>query len=252
MARSLQTMVVATALAGCALIGHAVAGEFIVSPVRLELGAASRSGAITVRNEGKDKIAFQLEAMEWRQDAQGKDQYVETRELVFFPKIMSIEPGQEALVRVGARTTVVQTEKTYRLFIQELPGTAKPPENTAAQVNFLIRFGAPIFVGPVQPRDSLVIDNVALARGELSLVAQNSGNRHQVLEGVYLKGLDAGGAEVYALTLADRYLLSGAAKRFAANIPAAQCARIVSLSVEVRTDKVSAARKLDVDRTMCP
>jgi fimbrial chaperone protein len=171
---------------------------------------------------------------------------------VFFPKIMSVEPGQEGLVRVGIRSPVVQTEKTYRLFIQELPGTAKPPEHTAAQVNFLIRFGAPIFIGPVKPQDSLAVDSVSMTKGVVTFAAHNTGNRHQVVQGVFLKGVDAAGQEVYSLTLADRYLLAGTAKTFSATVGRPECMRLASLSVEVRTDKLSTVRKLDVDPNMCP
>lgn len=253
MPRKLHSRVLAAALLGCALVAPPAAGEFVVSPVRVDLGPASRSAAIKVRNDGKEKIGFQLEAMEWRQDAGGKDQYLPTQELVFFPKIMSVEPGDESVIRVGAKTPVVETEKTYRLFIQELPGAAsRAPENAAAQVNFLIRFGAPVFVAPVKPQDSLAIDNVALLKGALSLSARNGGNRHQIFQGIHLKGADAAGKEVYALTLTDRYLLAGASKAFSADIPAAQCALLASLSVEVKTDKLSAVRKLDVTPSMCP
>jgi fimbrial chaperone protein len=245
-------LVLATALVGSALFGRAFAGEFVVSPVGLDLGGTARSGAITIRNDGKDKLGFELEAMEWRQDAEGKDQYVPTNELVFYPKVMAVEPGQEGLVRVGIRTPLVQTEKTYRLFIQELPGNAKAAASSTAQVNFLIRFGAPIFVGPVKPQDSLTVDSLAVAKGVVSVSTHNTGNRHQVMQGVSLKGVDRTGNEVWSLTLADRYLLAGTAKAYSAVIPRADCTRIASLSVEVRTDKLSTVRKLDVDPTMCP
>lgn len=252
MPRKLHAGVLATALLGCALLGPPAAGEFVVSPVRVDLGPGSRSAAIRVRNDGREKIGFQLEAMEWRQDARGKDQYLPTQDLVFFPKIMSVEPGDEGVIRVGVKTPAIETEKTYRLFIQELPGAARPPENASAQVNFLIRFGAPVFVAPVKPQDELSLEGVKMVKGALSLSARNGGNRHQVFQGVHLKGADAAGKEVYALTLTDRYLLAGASKAFSAEIPASQCALLASLSVEAKTDKLSTVRKLDVTPSMCP
>ncbi len=138
----------------CALLwtGAALAGEFTVNPTRLDLGAAARSGVVTVRNDGKSPLSFQLQAMDWAQDATGKDQYTETRDLIFFPRILTIEPGQEGVVRVGTKTPVVPTEKTYRLFIEELPGTNKDPEKPGVQIAFLIRFGAPIFIAPSNRR----------------------------------------------------------------------------------------------------
>ena len=167
---------VALGLLCCALWAPAVAtaGEFSVNPILLELGAAARSGAIAVRNDGQHPLSFQLQAMEWVQDASGKDQYLETRDLIFFPKILTVEPGKEGVVRVGTRTPIVPVEKTYRLFIEELPGNAaNAPKTTGAQINFLIRFGAPIFVKPVKPQEGLEIEALALTGGELTFSAKN-------------------------------------------------------------------------------
>lgn len=230
----------------------AVAGEFSVNPIRLELGAAARSGVIGVRNEGREPLSFQLQAMEWTQDATGQDQYADTQNLVFFPKIMTVEPGKEGLVRVGNKNAVLPTERTYRLFIEELPGIAKTPEGKSAQVNVLIRFGAPIFLTPLKPQDSLDIERFTLAKGTLTISAKNTGNRHQFVQGIQLKGTDDVGTEVYALTLADRYLLTGTAKTYTTAIAADQCAKVTSLTLEFKTDKLSVARKLDVTRAMCP
>jgi fimbrial chaperone protein len=248
-----KSRIFTAALTCAALAGvPALAGEFTVNPIRLEMGANVRSGAIGVRNEGKEKLSFQIQGMEWTQDAEGKDQYADTRDLVFFPKIMTVEPGDEGLVRVGARNALVPTEKTYRLFIEELP-SGKPAEAVrGAQVNVLVRFGAPIFIVPAKPQDGLEIERLDMAKGVLTIAARNTGNRHQVVQGVNLKGLDAGGREVYALTLADRYLLAGTAKPYATSIAPEQCARIASLSVELKTDRLTAGRKLDVNRAMCP
>ena len=231
--------------------GTVAAGEFSVNPIRLELGAVAKSGVIGVRNEGKSKLSFQLQAMEWTQDATGKDQYADTSELIFFPKIMSVEPGEEGLIRVGTKIATVPTERTYRLFIEELPGIVKTPEGRSAQINVLIRFGAPIFVIPLKPQDNLEIEGFELTKGVLTVSAKNTGNRHQVVEGIQLKGSDARGNEVYALNLADRYLLTGTAKSYTASIAPDQCTKIASLAIEFKTDKRSVSRKLDVSRAMC-
>jgi fimbrial chaperone protein len=230
----------------------AVAGEFAVSPVRLELGAGVKSGVFTITNDGNDKLSFQIQAMEWSQDAAGKDQYAETRDLIFFPKIMSVEPGQEGVVRVGLRTPAASTEKTYRLFIEELPGVRKKPEGPGAQINFLIRFGAPIFAAPVQPQDGLQIEGLELKRGAILFSARNTGNRHQMVQGIHLKGTDTTGRAVFELDIADRYLLAGVQKPYTSAVTAEQCQRMAALEVELKTDKLSATRKLEVTRAMCP
>jgi fimbrial chaperone protein len=237
------------ALLGCATV---YAGDFTVSPIRLELGSSVRSGAFTVRNEGTEILTFQLQAMAWTQDADGKDQYADTQELVFFPKILSVEPGKEGLVRVGAKNTVLPSEKTYRLFIEELPGIEKTPNDTGARVNVMVRFGAPIFVAAFRPQDGLVIGNLGLAKGILSFSATNTGNRHQFVQGIDLKGMDGKGNPVYALTLSDRYLLAGTSKSFTTTLTADQCAKITTLAIDMKTDKAAVSRKIDVTPVMCP
>lgn len=230
-----------------------VAADFSVNPIRLELGGAARSGAINVRNESPGKISFQLQAMAWEQDDKGQDRYVPTNDLVYFPRIMTIEPGREAVVRVGIRNAVVPTEKTYRLFIEELDSgnATESGSGGAAKVTMLIRFGAPIFVAPLTPVDDLALENLSLSRGVLSLTARNTGNRHQVVEGVFLQGTDTAGVGVFALTLADRYLLTGTAKGYTTAVPADVCARLALLSVEFKTNRKTVTRQLPVVPTLC-
>ena len=233
-------------------IRSAVAGEFSVTPIRLELGAAIRSSVINIKNDDTQKLNFQLQAVEWSQDSAGKDQYTVSQDLIFFPKILSVEPGEEGLIRVGTKTPAVSTEKTYRLFIEELPSPNKSTAGNGAQINVLIRFGAPVFISPLKPLDSLDIENFQINEGVVSLSVKNTGNRHQFVQGINLRGLDRTGNEVYGLTLTDRYLLTGSAKSYAATIPPGQCGKVTSLAVEFKTDKFVATRKLDVSRSMCP
>lgn len=251
--RALGLGVAALAAALAVGAGTASAAEFSVVPVRLELGVAARSGALTVRNDGREKTGFQVEAMEWTQDAHGADRYTPTADLVFFPKILSVEPGQEAIIRVGARRPLVAVEKTYRVFIQEMPNPSRPPDTApGAQVSVLLRFGAPVFLVPQQPADDARLDVLSFDKGVLTLSATNTGNRHQMIQGIDLKGLAADGQTLYTLTLADRYLLAGATKQFSATIDPATCRRLAKLELALKTDRLSRVHTVDVRRADCP
>ena len=181
---TLRTFVLTTACCVLFTTGFAKAGEFSVNPIRIDLGVSVRSGVITIKNDDQQKLSFQIEAKEWTQDAAGKDQYTDTDALIFFPKIMSVEPGETGLIRVGAKATALPTEKTYRLFMEEMPGATKKVEGSGAQINVLIRFGAPVFVAPLKPQDSLDIESFGLTKGNVSILAKNTGNRHQVVQGI--------------------------------------------------------------------
>src|SRR5512143_2941873 len=58
------------------------AGEWRVTPISLGLGKDAKSGVITVSNDAAEKLNGQMKAMEWTQDAEGKDVYSETADII--------------------------------------------------------------------------------------------------------------------------------------------------------------------------
>ena len=75
--------------------------KFSVTPTALELTGGAKSGAFSVINSGEDKLTCQINVKEWAQDAEGKDVYTQTKDIVFFPKIMTVEPNEQRAVRIG-------------------------------------------------------------------------------------------------------------------------------------------------------
>src|SRR5947209_3025932 len=94
--------------------------EYTVSPMRLELSRDARSGVVTLTNTGASPIDFQMTAMEWTQDNDGADHYAETGEIIFFPKILTLAPNEDRVVRVGAKSAPAASERTFRLFIERI------------------------------------------------------------------------------------------------------------------------------------
>src|SRR5574337_916445 len=95
--------------------------NFSISPTSLELSGGVKSGVFSVKNGGTDKLNVQISLKEWAQDADGKDVYTDTKDIVFFPKIMTVEPGEQRAIRIGAKAPAALREKTYRLFVEEIP-----------------------------------------------------------------------------------------------------------------------------------
>src|SRR5437773_9571642 len=96
------------------------AGEFTINPLRVSLDRTTRAAEVSVRNDDKLPLRMQVEAMNWRQDAEGRDQYEPADGLLYFPRAMDIPPGKSRTVRVGVRAAPVTREDSYRLFIEEL------------------------------------------------------------------------------------------------------------------------------------
>src|SRR4030042_1339973 len=103
----------------------AFSGEFRVTPIRLDFDRGTKSGVITIVNEAAEKLNVQMKAFEWTQNPDGKDQYTETNDIIFFPRIMSLEKSEEKILRAGIKIPATTREKTYRLFIEEIPEPKK-------------------------------------------------------------------------------------------------------------------------------
>lgn len=225
-----------------------LSGEFRVTPIRLDFDRGTRSGVITIINEGNEKLNVQMKAFEWTQDAQGKDLYTETNDLIFFPRIMSLEKNEEKILRAGIRIPAATKEKTYRLFIEEIP---EPRKAEGVNVAIAIRFGVPIFVKPLKEEVKGVIEKVEMSKGHLRLWIKNIGNTHFIIQAVHLKGKNVKGEEVFSKELSGWYLLGGASRLYSTAIGEETCKGISKFDIEVRTDRFTLSGYLDVQEAMC-
>lgn len=226
--------------------GGAVAGQFGVSPIRLDLDRGARTGAVTISNDDTDKpLQVQMKLFAWTQDAKGDDQYEESGDLTFFPRIMTLPPQEQRLLRAGIHLPPGPAERPYRLFIEEIPGPAKDTAK-GAQVSVAIRFGVPIFVAPLKVEAQGVIDKAEVAKGTLQVLVRNTGNVHFVIQTLTARSGDAFNNEV-----SGWYLLPGAARTYSIKIPPDICTKLSKLDVTVKTDKLELTRSVDIDKSMC-
>ncbi len=204
---------------------------------------------ITVRNEAEEPLRLQVTANEWTQDADGKDVYAESGDLVYYPKILLLGAREDRILRVGIRVPATAREKAYRLFVEEIPGPQKSP---GASVAIAVRFGVPIFVAPLKAEPRPEVLPVAMDNGTVSARVRNAGNAHCVIRAVTVTAKNARGEAVFSKEIAGWYLLPGASRAYTAAIPAAACPGVASVAVEVRTDNTTLSGRLDADRSMCP
>lgn len=228
-----------------------LAGEFTIVPLRVALDRAARSAEVTVRNGDKMPLRMQVEAMAWRQDADGQDRYESTDGLIFFPRAMEIPPGESRIVRIGVRATPVSREEAYRLFIEQLPppGQAAPPPGASLLV--LLRVGVPVFVAPVQSERRGQITHLEMKGGQALITVANVGNVHFVADRVEMVALSRDGTRLHARQFPERYFLADTAKPLAAAIPRELCPQVAALEVVVVGDEVEMRRKIDVGPGDC-
>jgi len=87
----------------------------------MDLGGNVKSGAFSVINNGKEKIDFQVSVKEWTQDEKGKDVYTDTNDIVFFPKVMSVDANSQRAIRIGFKAPLGLKEKLIAFSSKKSP-----------------------------------------------------------------------------------------------------------------------------------
>ncbi len=219
-----------------------------VAPIRLDFDQRTRSGVITLTNEGDEKITFSVEAAVWAQDETGRDVYTPSQDLVFFPKMLTIEPKQERVVRAGLRTPAGAQEKTWRLFVKE---AAAPRETTGTAVAITLQFGVPIFAKPAREELKGEIEPISLSGGEVRATVKNVGNGHFRIKTITFLGKDEAGQNLFTQEVVGWYLLHGVSRTFTAPVADEVCRQLKTIDVFLEADRLKLSGTLDVDPTSC-
>ena len=223
-----------------------MAGNFAVSPIRLDFDRATKTGVIAVTNDDDDKLQLQMKAFEWTQDADGKDKYEETDDLIFFPKIATVEKGEQRLLRTSYKIPATDKQKTYRLFIEEIPGPQKTPVQ-GAQIAVAVRFGVPIFLKPLKEEVKGEVESVKYADGKLNVKIKNAGNTHFFINNIQLKS-----GEKIAEDIKGWYLLNNAARTYSFAMTPQACSAMGKFDIVVKTDIVEFTRPIDATVACAP
>jgi fimbrial chaperone protein len=223
-------------------------GEWRVSPVRLELGRNAKSGVVTVFNESDEPLQVQIRAFEWTQDAEGRDRYTKTEDLLFFPRMMIFAEKEERILRAGIRVPAAKKEKAYRLYLEEIPG---PRKDEGVNVAIAIRIGVPVFVKPLKEEPKGEIGMMGMAKGVLTIPVRNAGNVHFIIRSTTVTGENAKGEKVFSRDIGGWYLLADASRLYATEIPEDVCRDLVKIEVEAKTDRFSFSGGFVPVRTMC-
>lgn len=206
-------------------------------PVQIYLSPKARSALLTLRNQTREEMRFQLSVFAWQQDPQGEMQLSPTEDIVFFPRLLILPAGAERKIRVGSVTPVAPTEKTYRLMVEQLPPMKKADPEEGIQIRMLTHMGIPIFLLPAKPVARAGLEALAVRAGRFSFQVKNEGNAHFMVQKIVVRGYGAAKEVLFAREIAGWYVLAGGLRVYELELPAAECPRVKTLGVEVKTDR---------------
>ena len=227
------------------------ASSFQVSPIQVFLSAKSSSALLSLRNQSNESLRFQLTVYGWDQGPQGEDLFRSTDDIVFFPALVTLAPGEERKIRIGAPAARTAVEKSYRIFVEELPAQRREDAREQGQVRLLTKLGVPIFLQPEKVAAEGRIEEMAVRKGVLSFQLKNTGNVHVVPQQIMVKGYGSTGEALFERQLASWYLLAGGLRVYKLELPKEHCVKTKALSVDVQQGQKSLQGRIDVRPESC-
>jgi fimbrial chaperone protein len=195
---------------GAALSQPADAASLRISPIGIDMSAAERAASMTLVNTGADPVNLQLRVFKWTQ-VRGEEVLEPATDMLISPPAATIPAGASYTVRVARQSiSAVQSELSYRVFIDELP---KPndPHTLGQGVAMVLRTSLPVFV--VDPNAFAKLTWKVWQDGSgVHAEAVNGGLRHAKIIGLTVQA-DGSAPLVFGAGL-NGYVLAGAQKRF--------------------------------------
>ncbi|MEH2161922.1 MAG: fimbria/pilus periplasmic chaperone [Nostoc sp.] len=235
---------------GLVVIDKAGASNFRVFPIQVAFTSKVSSQVLNVHNESNETLRFQLHTYTWKQNAKGEMQLDATEDIVAFPGLFTLKPGQQRLVRVGTLIPVSPIEKTYRIFIEELPPEKKPNQEPTG-ISILTKIGIPIFLQPSKQIVEGGMENIVVSKNQINFQVKNTGNVHFITQKIRVQGLGEGDKTVFDRQRNGWYILAGTSQSYDLKISQQECSKTRTLVIEVKTDNKVFTEKREMPKGAC-
>jgi fimbrial chaperone protein len=233
------------------LSGYAAAANFDIKPIKIFFDAQTKIEKLTLKNINEEDLTVQIKAYKWTQDETGQDVYQDTTDLIIFPKSATLKKDEEKIVRIGTSLGSDSLEKTYRIYVEEIPSGDKA-DTKAATVHMYMKIGVPLFISPVKKDEKGAIEAVKLQKGKAEIKVKNQGNLHFVVSTIQVKGMNNQGKEIFSGDVGGWYILNGLSKAYEISIPANVCNNLTKLNIDVKTNNnLIFKEQFQVERAMC-
>jgi len=227
------------------------AATYTVNPTRVYLNASAASALMTLKNESTAPLRVQVKAQRWDQSVTGEMQLAATDDLVVFPTLLTLAPGEARKVRVATAGGFGAIEKSYRLYVEELPPASRDVAEGSG-VRILTRMGIPVFLQPNRPIATASLREVGMSQGKVAFELANTGNTHYIPDGITVRGFTGSGQPVGEWPVNGWYILAGGTRAFAVPLERPACEKVRSLLIEVKIAETTLKAPLSTPGGACP
>ncbi|MFJ3054703.1 molecular chaperone [Herbaspirillum sp. NPDC087042] len=186
-------------------IQAALASNFEIAPVVLELSSSRTAGVVKIVNNDNHVVSLQIRAFDWNQ-VDSKDDLQPTQNLIISPPVFSLAPGASQVIRVVSKQAAGNSEIAFRLLIDEIPSAAE-----GATINFKFRISMPVFIA-ANGQAKTQLDYQLRAGKPARLQVLNTGNRRSRLLDLMLTLPN--GKTIKAPAGSNPYTLAGVTRQY--------------------------------------
>src|SRR5204862_14853 len=142
---------------------------------------------------GAEPGRYQITAYRWSQAPDGGIGLKPATDLLAYPQMVSLGPGEERIARIAFTGKPGAAEATYRLIVEELPTPQDAAQPKAMGLHMRARFNVPVFVAPAKIEVKAAAEAAEAHPGELRFRVRNSGTVRVRPTSVVARALDADG-----------------------------------------------------------
>ena len=221
----------------------------------MALSSTSSSALLTLTNESSETLRFQVSAHAWTQGRKGEIELAPTQDIVFFPALLTLEAGKDRKIRVGTSAPPGPVEKTYRIFVEELPPAEGPKESRHSEIGSAREDqDGHSHLPPAggEGADGRARSRARLSRsGQVRFRVRNTGNVHFMLLSVRITGTSASGETIFEKQAEGWYVLPGGIREYEIPVPPADCARVKVFAVEATNERETMKARLEAPPGAC-
>ena len=240
-------------LLGCVIgaAGSARAASVAISPVNISLTRDQHSALLNVTNDGTKPVRFALSTYAWSESDAGAMELNPTTDIIFFPAQLTLAPGEARNIRLGTQLAPSAVERSYRIFLEELPEPTTTSSSHVFQVHVLSRISVPIFLVPEQANVQADIGAISARKSSIAFQVNNTGTVHVLPGPVSVQGRDASDKLVFSTSTDVWYVLAGGTRSVKVNIPASACAHVRTITVTANFGSVARSRSQQTPSGVC-
>jgi fimbrial chaperone protein len=217
-----------------ALAGPAVASDIAVAPIQLSIPSGDGAAVMNIQNKSTYPVRLQITGSAWDQQPNGVMKLTPSEDLIFFPTLVTVAPLETQQIRIGVEGGAASTERTFRVFINELPSINEAL--TGHSIAVRLKVGVPVFVEPSRQVRALAIPSATLASGKIDFSLRNNGTVREMIDKIEVAGLDAGGKTVAGASADAWYVLAGGRRDFSLPFSKAACRSVSSINITAQTN----------------